>query len=136
MAFSGNAFQDYRDAGSLAGQLSGALTELMSKRRATVIAAMERVSGQTVEDGPHWDARRRRFREERDALVAAGLSDDGLIDIETVGLRDWDVDVEPYALSRLTASGFTGSFASAMTDLWQNHTVVLTELKIAHDGQW
>lgn len=108
-------YKRYSD-GELAVQLSSLYTTAWNGYREGVARIRQAVSGEPPAEVPHWDTRRRLFRELRDGIQVEGHACGERIRVRTVGLREWRVDIAEGTIDRLDERAF------------------LTQLRRAHDA--
>lgn len=128
------SYYEYKSEQSIAAQLSAVLNALIIGRHEGFRAAVREVTDLTLDDHPHWDARRRRFREERDNAPLEGQSASGWLKVTSVGLRDAKATVAPGAFEELDASGFLAEVQSAIADLWKDQAMAMSYLRRTHTG--
>ena len=78
--------------------------------------------GRTVRgEGRPADARQAARREARDAIVATGESDDGLVSLSAVGLFQWSAVVAPGTVRGVPEEAFTAACGQAGSRLVEDH---------------
>lgn len=123
------AYWEYGDEAELADQLTAVLSGLMSGRRQGREALVREATGREPGDGRHWNARRRRFRDERDLILARGVSHDRWAQVESVGLLDWKVSIAQGALEQLDGDSLCAEVQVAFAEMWEDHAEELYLLK-------
>ncbi|ADD44432.1 hypothetical protein [Stackebrandtia nassauensis] len=129
-----DSYYEYKSEQAVAAQLSAVLNALIVGRNEGFCAAVREVTDLRLDDRPHWDARRRRFREERDGAPLEGQSAGGWLTVASVGLRDANATVKPGAFDELDASGFLIEVHSAIADLWKDQAMAMSYLRRTHFG--
>jgi hypothetical protein len=82
-------------------------------------------------DAPPADRRDERFYEERDNLVAEGVSPDGRVRVTVRGMRDWTVHIAPGSLDELREEELTRAVAQAAQALIRDQLDKIRDLKIS-----
>lgn len=122
-------FNRYPSTCELAAQTQALLTKLMDRRKEMQYAAIETATGQKVNDGLHWDANRRAYRNQRDQITAVGSAHEGRVSVATVGLRYWKVKVAPEAFEAYVAVQYCDALRTAMTELRSDHFAQVLKLQ-------
>ena len=124
---------DRYDESTLAYQLSrlGILTWVAWSRERTELyrrslnLSTEEAQRAEQTDDPH----RRRYQAELEAIEAHGVSAHGTLRVHTVGMLQWQVDIEPGALRRLGEQPFLGEIHSAFEALMRDRERKIITLK-------
>lgn len=124
-----DAYYEYETEAELARQLSALLNGVMAGYRDGRKAALEAATGRELSEGPHWDAQRRRFREERERILATGFAADRKLQIDAVGLRDWEVIISPGAAADWNHEQICSLLPVAFKNLLQDYRRELHALK-------
>lgn len=128
--FREDAFDQYRDdPDSLPPQLAAALNTLWNTYRDSVSELFAEAGG--VPDGPdgHWDANRRRYRAERDALECVAMSPGRLVKMRCRNRTDFAVKVKPGALDTVEEQQFVAEINAALMGLRVERTRLIADLK-------
>lgn len=126
------AYERY-DEPSLSYQLSrlGLLTWVAWSRERTEI--YRRTVNLTADEAERatWteDPARLRYEAELNAIKAVGVSTHGAVRVRTVGMMQWQVDVEPDTLRRLVEPTFVGEIHSAFEALMADRRRQIIMLK-------
>jgi hypothetical protein len=132
VGFRAFAFDRY-DEPTLAYQLSrlGILTwvawsreRTQLYRRSLNLSAEEARNAERTDD-PH----RRRYEAELNAIRAEGTSMHGTIRVNTVGMMQWHVEIQPGTLHRLGEEPFVNEIQSAFASLLQDRELKIITLK-------
>lgn len=126
---SADVLDQYSNVEALAGQIAHAIERVMSGAEQGRRKLVDEFSRLRVDDTPHWDAERRRYRADRDELPARGKSPHDIVRVETAGLRTWTVGIRPGALERVTAAELCSEVNHAVKDVHRNYAQRLYELK-------
>jgi hypothetical protein len=76
----------------------------------------------------------RAWRAERDNVEAYGSSSDGRVRVRAIGLRDWQVSVQPGTARRLDEAQFAAAAAEAAGELVRDQSARMVELSHKYYG--
>jgi hypothetical protein len=81
---------------------------------------------------PSTDPRRVRYEEQLDRLRGEGRSAGGVIEVTTVGMLRWSVDIRPGSIRRLGEEEFLAEIHSALDSLLNDRNLKIIMLKAEH----
>ena len=121
---------DNSDPETLAWQLSRLLTLLFDNRRqghwrAVSASAGYPIQGRMAAPTPRHD----EFRQKQADLLLSGASDDQRIVVESVGLRQFSVDLTADVINSLDWRAFRSGFRAAVDDLWMDYREACRRLR-------
>lgn len=124
------AYYEYQEETALAHQISTLLNSMSQARADGSKALLREANGRDRDDDSHWNAKRRRFREERDGFLAEGKSHGGHVQISAIGLRNWTVSVSRGTFETMDEEQFLAEFDSAISEFWDDYAQELYLLKV------
>lgn len=133
IAFRNDSYERSYTEESLAIQLSRMLTLLMAGREQGRNQALESAGWRPRDRSkPHWDKRKREYETAVMDAHAFGESVNEYIRIDSTALRGFTVSVAPSTRNDLDEEAFTTELVSAVTDLFADWHMLVTELRKEH----
>ncbi len=130
LSFRGDSYDRYHSDSDLASQLTGLARLLWAAREREYFAVISDLSGEAVSSEPVALGRRdREYREARDEIVAEGRSADGRVRVQVRGMRQWSVHCAQGTVRALTQEQFCAAAAQATTQLIDDQTSKIRQLK-------
>lgn|GEM_PF-4246281 len=122
-------YAKYRDAASLADEVSGALERAFKGQEDGRKMIVDKFSRLERDDAEHWDAEVRRMYSELNSTSVTGHSGSDTVRVTTVGLRSWRVRIRPGTLETMTPERFCGEVNAAVRDAHQRYLGAMRRMK-------
>ena len=129
--FTGDGFRRYEERG-LERQLAALAQRWWKGYERGYDLALAEATGRPVEHAEPWDARQRRFREEKSETASEGMSVNESVYFHSVGLRDFKVVIRDGALEQSDEETFAKEIATGYAAMMADYRSKFAQLREKH----